>query len=182
MRKEKRMFYFVFVIYNKTVKTEPIPILEILTDYPDECSRTCLLTSFLRDEQKCYGHRVRAVPIICTVDISWPFIRAILTGFNTESLEKYLERYFEKYLEKCLERYFQILTGKASSNHLPTMTDKKTFVHICLAHFVKAVSYKTKPVYRSKEQPQFTAFCCSLLANANIYKNFWIYITICLES
>ena len=83
-----------------------------------------------------------------------------LTAFNTESLQKYLER------------SFQIVTAKASSNHLPTMTDKKTFVHICLAHFVKAVSYKTKPVYRSKEQPQFTAFCCSLLANANIYKNF----------
>ena len=91
MRKEKRTFYFVFVIYNKTVKTEPILILEILTDYPDKCSLTCLLTSFLRDEQKCYGHRVKTVPIICTVDLSWPLIRAKLTAFNTESLEKYLE-------------------------------------------------------------------------------------------
>ena len=90
MRKEKRIFYFVFAIYNKTVKTEPIPILEILTDYPDECSLTCLLTSFLRDEQNCYGHRVKEVPIICRVDISLPFIRAILTAFNAESLEKYL--------------------------------------------------------------------------------------------
>ena len=52
------------------------------------------------------------------------------------------------------------------------MTDKKTFVYICLAHFLKAVNYKTKTVYRSKERSQFITFCCSLLANANIYEDF----------
>ena len=157
---EKRIFYFAFVIYNKTIKTEPVPILEVLTDCPDERSLTCLLTSFLRDEQKCSGQKVKTVPIICTVDLSWPLIRAILTAFNTESLGKYLER------------SFQIVTGMASSNHLPTMKDKKTFVHICLAHFMKAISYKAKTVCRSKERSQFITFCCSILANADIYKDF----------
>ena len=66
---EKRIFYFAFVIYNRTVKTEPVPILEVLTDCPGEPSLTCLLTSFLRDEQKCYDHKVKTVPIICTVDL-----------------------------------------------------------------------------------------------------------------
>ena len=64
-------------------------------------------------------------------------------------------------LVKYLERSFQIVTGKASSNHLPTMTDKKTFVHMCSAHFMKAISYKDKTVYRSKERSQFITFCCS---------------------
>ena len=145
---EKQIFYFAFVIYNRTVKTKPVPILEVLTDCPDERSLACLLTSFLRDEQQCYDHKVKTVPIICTVDLSWPLIRAKLTAFNTESLEKHLER------------SFQIVTGKASSNHLPAMTDKKTFVHICLAHFMKTVSYKAKTVYRSKERSQFITFCC----------------------
>ena len=66
---EKRIFYFAFVIYNRTVKLEPVPILEVLVDCSDERSLTCLLTSFLCDEQKCYGHKVKAVPIICTVDL-----------------------------------------------------------------------------------------------------------------
>ena len=37
---------------------------------------------------------------------------------------------------------------------------------------MKAVSYKAKTVYRSKERSQFFTFCCSLLANAIIYKDF----------
>ena len=37
---------------------------------------------------------------------------------------------------------------------------------------MKAVSYKGKTVYRSKERSQFITFCCSLLASANIYKDF----------
>ena len=97
---KKRIFCFAFVIYNRTVKTEPIPRSEVLADCPSERSLTCLLTSSLRDEQKCYDHKVKPVPIICKVDLSGPLIRAILTVFNTESLEKYL------------------VTGKASSNHL----------------------------------------------------------------
>ena len=76
----KRIFYFDFVIYNRTVKTDPVPILEVLTDCAGEGSFTCLLTSFLRDEHKCYGHEVKAVRIICTVDLPWPLIGAILKG------------------------------------------------------------------------------------------------------
>ena len=53
------------------------------------------------------------------------------------------------------------------------MTDKKTFVHICLVHFMKAGSYKAKTVYRSKERSQFISLYCSLLANVNIHKDFW---------
>ena len=82
---KKQIFYFAFVIYNWTVKTEQVPILELLIDCPDERSLTCLLTSFLLDKQKYYGYKVK----------------------------------------DHLERSFQIVTGKASSNHLPTMTDKK---------------------------------------------------------
>ena len=145
---KKRIFYFAFVIYSRTVKTEPIPRLEVLADCPSESSLTCLLTCFLRDEQKCYGHKVKPVPIICRVDLSGPLIGAILTVFNTESLEKYL------------------LTGKASSNHLPTITDQK------IVYFMKAVSYKAKTVYPSEERSQFITFCCSLLANTNICKDF----------
>ena len=69
----KRIFYFDFVIYNRTVKT-------VLTDCRGEGSFTCLLTSFLCDEQKCYGHEVKAVRIICTVDLPWPLIGAIRKG------------------------------------------------------------------------------------------------------
>ena len=68
---------------------------------------------------------------------------------------------------RYLERSFQIVTGKASSNHLPKMTDKKTFIHICIN------VHKAKTVYRSKERSQFITFCCSLLANASIHKDFW---------
>ena len=73
---------------------------------------------------------------------------------------------------KYLERSFQIVTGKASSNHLPTVTDKERFVHICLAHFMKVVSYKAKTVCHSKERSQLITSCCSLLANKNICKDF----------
>ena len=117
---EKRIFYFAFVIYNRTVKTEPVPILEVLTDCPDEASLTCLLISFLHNEKKCYGHKVKTVPLICTVDLSWSLIRAILIAFGPESLEKYLER------------SVQIVIGKASSSHPPTRADKK---NICASLF-----------------------------------------------
>ena len=37
---KKRIFYFAFAIYNRAVKTEPVTILEVLTDCPDERSLT----------------------------------------------------------------------------------------------------------------------------------------------
>lgn len=46
----------MFFRSQKTVKcyvrTDPVPVLEVLTDCPEERSLTCLLTSFFRDEQK----------------------------------------------------------------------------------------------------------------------------------
>ena len=37
---------------------------------------------------------------------------------------------------------------------------------------MKAVRYKAKTVYHSEERSQFITFCCSLLANTNICKDF----------
>ena len=107
---ESWIFYFTFAIYSKAVKIEPVPTLEVLTDCHDERLVTCLLPSLLCDEQKWYGHKVKPVPIICKVDLSWSLIGAILSEFNAASLEKYLER------------SFQIRSGKDFSNHLPTVT------------------------------------------------------------
>lgn len=129
---EKRIFYFGFVIYNKDIRTEPVPILEVLTDCPDKRSLTCLLTSLLRDEQKCFGLRCKTIPLLCTVDLSWPLIRTILTTFNKESLED------------DLDRSLKIVTGKTSLGKLPVGNGKEIFIHICLAHFMKAVSYQAK--------------------------------------
>ena len=107
---ENWIFYFTFAIYSRTVKIEPVPKLEVLTDCHDERLVTCLLPSLLCDEQKWYGHKVKPVPIISTVDLSWSLIGAIISEFNAASLEKYLER------------SFQIVLGKDFSNHLPTVT------------------------------------------------------------
>ena len=37
---------------------------------------------------------------------------------------------------------------------------------------MKTVSYRAKAVYRSKARSQIITFCCSILANANIFKDF----------
>ena len=71
--------YFGFGWYNKDVRTEPVTILEILSDCPAK-------RSFLRDEQKCFDHRSETIPL-STRDLSWYLIKGILTIFNKESLE-----------------------------------------------------------------------------------------------
>ena len=41
---DTRVFYFAMIIHNGSVKTEPIPLFQFLTDKPDEHSITSALS------------------------------------------------------------------------------------------------------------------------------------------
>ena len=154
------------MFYNRDITSEPVPILEILTDIPDETSLTFAFMSFLKQEQILYGNNVRFRPTLTTCDLPWPLLHSLAFSLNNESSEDYLER------------PYRILNGNANLNDLPA-PKAKAFVHLCLPHFVKSISYKSG-TFKRKTEKGFINFCCSLLANSWLYRNYKKGLKICL--
>ena len=51
---DKEIFYFSFLFFDRSVKTEPVPFLEILTDRATTNTLKSLLLQYLEDEMKRY--------------------------------------------------------------------------------------------------------------------------------
>ena len=147
----KEIFYFAFLSFNRLLRVEPVPHLEILTDRASFNTLEFVLSIFLEDVKKKYGHRSHTVPILCTTDCSFPILKSLVSAFNKESLEEYLQR------------SYKICCGEASVSELPSEKNK-TFVHISLCHLMKAICYKIDKSF--KVNKSFLKYSISLLANA----------------
>ena len=155
------VFYFAFLSFDRSVKTEPVPHLEILTDRATSATIEYLLASFLEDEKKRYGYTTSSVPILCITDVSWPIIKSLIACFNKETLEE------------NIDRSFRIASGVASHKELPTMPPK-TFVHLSLCHVMKAFAKKIGKCFTKDKE--FITFAMSVLVNAgNLADTFDIY-------
>ena len=66
----QRIFYFAFAFYNRNVITEAVPVLEILTDKPNEESLKFLLIHYLDTLGKRSGSNNFCVPLLAVCDIS----------------------------------------------------------------------------------------------------------------
>ena len=150
----KEIFYFAFLSFDKVVKTEPVPHIEILTDLSTTGTLKFILTRFLEDEKQRFNYTAFSTPILCTTDFSWPIIKSLIDTFNNETLEEYLGR---SYL---------IVTGKASVNDL-SVIKRKTFVHISLCHSMKALTKKINTCLK-KDQRNLIKYSISLLANSTM--------------
>ena len=148
----KEILYFSFLFYNKNVRTEPVPHLEILTDRPSTTPLTYLFSLFLEDEKKRYGYTSHSVPMLCTTDCSWPILKCLVECLNSETLEEYISR------------SYKITSGNAEEKDLP-VKQIKTFLHISLCHSMKSFSRKIDKTFKKKER-NFTKFTMSLLANS----------------
>ena len=145
----QRIFYFAFAFYNRNVITEAVPVLEILTDKPNEESLKFLLIHYLDTLGKRSGSNNFCVPLLAVCDISWPIIRSLIYAFNDKQT-------LEEYISSC----FNILTGVASKKDLPGL--KMTILHLCLSHVMKCFSFHSKKHFR-KHEKRFLMFCCSIL-------------------
>ena len=150
----KEIFYFAFLSYDRSVKTEPVAHIELLTDLSTTDTLKFILMRFLEDEKRRFNYTTFSVPLLCTTDFSWPIIKSLIESFNNESVEDYLGR---SYL---------IVTGKAGMNDLPNKK-VKTFLHISLCHVMKAFSVKVNKCFKKKER-EFVKFVLSLLANSHL--------------
>ena len=118
---ESRVFYYAFILYNRSIKTEAVPFLEVLTDRPDENSLTISSNYFLGSEKENHGPKSGSKPLAVICDLSWPIIKCMLSVFNRKSQDEYIN--------DC----YLILNGTASYNELPKDI-VFTVVHLCLAH------------------------------------------------
>ena len=153
---DKEVFYFSFLSFDRSLKTEPVAHLEILTDRSTSNTLQMLLGVFLEDEMKRYGYTTNSVPILCITDVSWPIIKCLIGAFNKESLEDYI----------C--RSFRIASGEATSEDLP-VNRPKTFVHLSLCHIMKAFAKRIGECL-SKDK-EFLKYSMSVLANAGNLKD-----------
>ena len=147
----KEIFYFSFISYDRSIKTEPVPHLEILTDRSSATTLIYLFLLFLEDEMKRYGYTSHSTPVLCTTDCSWPILKCLIEGFNNEKLEQYSAR------------SYKIVSGEANESDLPS-SQTKTFVHISLCHSMKSFSRKINKIF--KIEKDFVKFSMSLLANS----------------
>ena len=104
---ESRVFYYAFIFYNRSIKTEPVPFLEVLINRSDENILTISLNYFLGSEKEKYGPKSGSKPLVVICDLSWPIIKCMLSVFNRKSLDDYIN--------DC----YLILNGTASYNELP---------------------------------------------------------------
>ena len=148
---DKEILYFSFISFDRSLKTEPVPHLEILTDRSTTNTLKFVLSTFLEDETKRYRYTTHSVPILCITDVSWPIIKCLVESFHKETLEQFI----------C--RSYRISSGNASIEDLPTIS-VKTFVHISLCHAMKAFARKIGKCF--KKEKYFMKYCMSLLANA----------------
>ena len=155
----KEVFYFAYISYDRSVKTEPVAHIELLTELSTTHTLKFVLSRFLEDEMKRYNYTTFSIPLLCTTDFSWPIIKSLIETFNNESIEEYLAR------------SFSILSGKATSTELP-FKKRKTFLHISLCHVMKAFSNKVnehfgrKKVEGRKVERSLIKYVVSLLANS----------------
>ena len=147
----KEIFYFAFISFDRTLKVEPVPHIEILTDRASFNTLQFILSTFLEDEKRRYGYTTHSIPILCTTDCSWPIIKSLISSFNKETLEEYIIR------------SYKIALGEASVHDLPS-EHNKTSVHISLCHLMKAICFKINKCFHKDKQ--FIKFVISLLANA----------------
>ena len=151
---DKEIFYFAFLSYDRSVQTEPVAHIEILTELSTTNTLKFILMRFLENEMNRFNYTRHSVPLLCTSDVSWPIIKTFVGIFNNESIEEYLVR------------SYTILSGKATDSELPV--DKvKTFVHISLCHVMKAFAKKANKCFKGDKN--FIKFSLSLLANAFTY-------------
>ena len=153
---DKEIFYFAFISFDRSLKVEPVPHIEILTDRSSFNTLEVVLSTFLEDEKIRYGYTTHSIPVLCTTDCSWPIIKSLISSFNKETLEGYIRR------------SYKIVIGEASLHDIPSEY-KKTFVHISLCHLMKAICYKINKCFHKDKQ--FIKFVTSLLANAGKIKD-----------
>ena len=153
---DKDIFYFAFISFDRSLKVEPVPHIEILTDRSSFNTLEFVLSTFVEDEKRRYGYTTHSIPVLCTTDCSWPIIKSLISSFNKETLEGYIRR------------SYKIVIGEASLHDIPSEY-KKTFVHISLCHLMKAICYKINKCFHKDKQ--FIKFVISLLANAGNIKD-----------
>ena len=163
---DKEIFYFAFLSYDRSVHTEPVAHIEILTELSTSNTLKCIPMRFLEDEQNLFNYTSHSVPLLCTTDVSWPIIKTFVGVFNNETIEQYIGR---SYL---------IVSGKATANDL-SVTKVKTFVHISLCYVMKVFARKVNNCF--KEDKNFIKFSLSLLQTLPLIPIFLISADICLK-
>lgn len=147
--KDKEIFYFAFISYDRLIKTEPVAHIELLSDLSSTHTIKFVIDRFLENEMQKYNYSSFSVHLLCVTDFSWPIIKS----FNNETLEDYLHN------------SFLILTGKATVDILPK-NKRKTFDHISLCHVMKAFTKKVDKCFK-RESKTFIKFIMSLLVNSS---------------
>ena len=84
---DKECFYFAFISYDRSVKTEPVSHIELLTNLSTTNILKFIILLFLEHEMKRYNYTTFSVPLLCTTDFSWPIIKSLIGTFNNESIE-----------------------------------------------------------------------------------------------
>ena len=54
--RDRAIHYYAYTLYDQSVKIEPVPFLEILTDCLDERPLYICLDGLKKDEEALYGH------------------------------------------------------------------------------------------------------------------------------
>ena len=148
----KEIFYFAFLSFNRLLRVEPVPHIEILTDRASSNTLEFVLSIFLEDVKK----RSMGIALILFLFYARLIVHFLsLKAWSLHSIRSHLRNIYNGHIRFAVERPLY-----------PNCPQKKnkTFVHISLCHLMKAICYKIDKSF--KVDKSFLKYPISLLANA----------------
>ena len=76
----KELFYFAFLSFDRSLQTEPVAHIEILTEKATYNTLKFILSTFLEDEMGKFNYTAYSVPLLCTTDCSLPIIECLISA------------------------------------------------------------------------------------------------------
>ena len=154
-------------LYCGVMADSNIPAFEFLTTRHDAVWLGGLMQLFVRDVRACNGGRTVTVRHVVT-DFSYAIIHAVLSAFNNMDFNAYVRT------------TYAVLSRAVTSDRLRSLT----FLHLCAAHTMKALSRRLVRKESDKKKRQTTLQLFAILQRTTsleqafvVYKH--VYIVLC---
>ncbi|XP_024147265.2 uncharacterized protein LOC112158246 [Oryzias melastigma] len=157
----KRVFYYSITLPGNGTDKPPLPVSELLTNdhtIPNLCFWLLQMITKARKLSKYSIHQIE-------VDYSWALIQSVLLAFNRQDIVSYLR--------DC----YNIVKGTKSQPKF----EKKTILHLCSAHIIKAIHGSFGKKTSDKGLKEFATHCVAQLINStNLQKALHFFKNMCI--
>ena len=127
----RSILYYKMSIQNPSGRGCSIPVAAMLASDNTVSTISNFLQTFRDAEKRIFGFRNCVMPVVVNIDFSMALISSLLTVYNRQDVDDYLQWAWE------------------TVNDCSTARRCHTVVHVCLAHFVKCVKLQCSKIFKA---------------------------------